>query len=42
MYNGDEKLISDGVYLPYTMLNFWQWSLSNIQFGQEEHLPISL
>lgn len=33
MYNGDEKLISDGVYLPYTMLNFWQWSLSNIQFG---------
>ena len=33
MYNGDEKLINDGSYLPYTMLNFWQWSLSNIQFG---------
>lgn len=33
MYNGDEKLINDGEYLPYTMLNFWQWSLSNIQFG---------
>lgn len=33
MYNGDEKLINDGVYLPYSMLNFWQWSLSNIQFG---------
>lgn len=32
MYNGDEKLINDGKYLPYTMLNFWQWSLSNIQF----------
>jgi len=33
MYNGDEKLINDGIYLPYTMLNFWQWSLSNIQFA---------
>lgn len=33
MYNGDEKLINDGEYMPYTMLNFWQWSLSNIQFG---------
>ena len=32
MYNGDEKLISDGVYLPYTMLNFGN-GLSNIQFG---------
>lgn len=33
MYNGDEKLINDGEYLPYSMLNFWQWSLSNIRFG---------
>ncbi len=33
MYNGDETLINDGKTLPYSMLNFWQWSLSNIQFG---------
>ncbi len=33
MYNGDEKIIDNGTYLPYTMLNFWQWALSNIKFG---------
>lgn len=33
MYNGDEKLINNGAYLPFTMLNFWQWSMSNIRFG---------
>ena len=30
MYNGDEKLINDGKYMPYTMQNFWQWAYSNI------------
>jgi hypothetical protein len=33
MYNGDEKLINDGAYLPYTMLNFWQWCMSNVKFS---------
>ena len=33
MYNGDEKLINDGKYLQYSMLNFWQWSMSNIYCG---------
>jgi hypothetical protein len=33
MYNGDEKLINNGEYLPYTMLNFWQWCMSNIRFS---------
>lgn len=30
MYNGDEKLINDGEYLPYTMLDFWKWAYSNV------------
>lgn len=30
MYNGDEKLINDGKYLPYTMLDFWKWAYSNL------------
>ena len=30
MYNGDEKLINDGTYLPYTMLDFWRSAYSNI------------
>lgn len=30
MYNGDEKLINDGAYLPCTMLDFWKWSYSNL------------
>ncbi len=30
MYNGDEKLINDGEYLPYTMLDFWKWAYSNL------------
>ena len=30
MYNGNENLINDGKYLPYSMLNFWQWAYSNI------------
>lgn len=30
MYNGDEKLINYGKYMPYTMQNFWQWAYSNI------------
>ena len=30
MYNGNENLINDGEYLPYSMLGFWQWAYSNI------------
>lgn len=30
MYNGDEKIINDGEYTPYTMLDFWKWAYSNI------------
>lgn len=30
MYNGNENLINDGEYMPYTMLDFWRWSYSNI------------
>ena len=30
MYNGDENLINDGTYLPYTMLDFWKWAYSNL------------
>lgn len=30
MYNGDEKLIDDGTYLPYTILDFWKWAYSNL------------
>ncbi len=30
MYSGKEKLINDGKDLPYSMLNFWQTSLSVI------------
>lgn len=30
MYNGDEKLINDGKYLSYSILDFWRWTLSNI------------
>lgn len=30
MYNGNENLINDGEYLPYSMLGFWQWAYSNL------------
>ena len=30
MYNGDEKLIHNGKYLPYTMLDFWKWAYSSL------------
>lgn len=30
MYNGDEKLINNGEYMPYTMLDFWKWAYSNL------------
>lgn len=30
MYNGDEKLINDGNYLPYSIIDFWKWAYSNI------------
>lgn len=30
MYNGNENLINDGKYLPYSMLNYWQWAYSNL------------
>lgn len=33
MYTGNENLISDGRYLPYSILDFWRWSLSNIKFS---------
>lgn len=29
-YKGDEKFKLDGAETSYTMLNFWQWSLSCI------------
>lgn len=30
MYNGDEKLINDGEYLPYSVIDFWKWAYSNL------------
>ncbi len=30
MYNGDEKLINDGSYLQYSVLDFWKWAYSNL------------
>ena len=30
MYDGSEKLINDGNYLPYSMLDFWRWAYSNL------------
>ena len=30
MYDGTEKLISDGKYLDVTMLDFWRWGYSNL------------
>lgn len=30
MYKGNENLINDGEYMPFTMLNFWQWAYSNL------------
>lgn len=33
MYTGNEKLKAGGKELPYTMLNFWQISLSDILFS---------
>lgn len=30
MYNGNENLINDGEYLPYSMLDFWRWAYSNL------------
>ena len=30
MYNGNENLINDGKYLPYSMLDFWKWAYSNL------------
>jgi hypothetical protein len=30
MYNGDEKLINNGEYLPYSLLDFWRWAYSNL------------
>jgi len=30
MYNGNENLINDGEYLPYSMLDFWKWAYSNL------------
>ena len=33
MYTGQEALINKGEYLPYTMLDFWQYSLSDLQLN---------
>ena len=30
MYSGNENLINDGQYLPYSVLDFWQWAYSNL------------
>ncbi len=30
MYNGNEKLINNGSYLDFTMLDFWRWAYSNL------------
>lgn len=30
MYNGDEKLINNGSYMPYSVLDFWKWAYSNL------------
>lgn len=30
MYNGNENLINDGEYLPYSVLDFWKWAYSNL------------
>lgn len=35
MYNGDEKIICNGEYTPYTMLDFWKWAYSNIRYNMQ-------
>lgn len=35
MYNGDEKIVSDGTYTPHTMLDFWKWAYSNIHYNMQ-------
>lgn len=35
MYNGDEKIICNGEYMPYTILDFWKWAYSNIRYNTQ-------
>lgn len=35
MYNGDEKIIRNGKYMQYTMLDFWKWAYSNIRYNMQ-------
>ena len=35
MYDGNEKVILNGEYLDYSMLDFWRWAYSNIHYNMQ-------
>ena len=35
MYDGNEKVILNGEYLNYSMLDFWRWAYSNIHYNMQ-------